>query len=62
MTKGFDLLRLAGTKQQVHFVFDPTDTTHMWRRSFTGRLRTLSALEYTNPGYHGLGFEIAEER
>lgn len=60
MTKGFDMMRLAGTTEQIHLVFDPTDTIHMHRRSYTGRLRTLNALEYVSYLRHNTAFEHAE--
>lgn len=61
MANGLDMLRLAGVTEQVYFIFDPTDTTHMFRRAYMGRLRQLNALEYPTHGFHNIAFEIAEE-
>jgi hypothetical protein len=56
----FDLQRLAGLHRLVHFVTDPTDTTHMHRRSFPGTLRQLIPLEYLTGGHKDVPWEIVE--
>jgi hypothetical protein len=51
----WEMQRQLGTTGQFLFVFDPTDTTHLWRRSMLATFRDLSPLEmasyarYTTP-------------
>lgn len=61
LTNAFDMMRIASTSGQIHFVFDPTDTTHMHRRNFLLTLRRLNALEYVNYGSNTVAFEGVEE-
>jgi hypothetical protein len=58
---GFDIQRVAGTSQQLFYVFDPADTTHMHRRAFLATLRSLSALEYAFFNGNTLPFQLVEE-
>jgi hypothetical protein len=55
------LEQLAGTTEQLYFVFDPTDTVHMHRRAFLGVLRTLSPLEAAALKRYGKPFSVLEE-
>lgn len=57
-----EIMRRMGLSGEVLFVWDPDDTTQALRRSFLGRLRQLSPIEYP---YSGLdrtktGWEIKE--
>lgn len=61
LERGFDLQRLAGTSQQMFFVFDPADTTHMHRRSFLCVLRNLTAVEYPYHTKNSIPLQLVEE-
>lgn len=56
-----DFLRIAGTKRQFYFVFDPNDTTHMHRRSFLARLERLSPLALPFISQGAMAFNIKEQ-
>ena len=43
MSQAFDAQRILGTSGEVLFMYSTTDTTQLLRRSFLGRMRTLSA-------------------
>lgn len=58
--KGFDLMRRAGIDKEVFVIADPTDLPNMLRRSFLGRLRTLSPLEQSVFERANLNFEVKE--
>lgn len=62
MISQFDMQRIAGTTRQIHFVYNPDDTTHMHRRAFLGVMRKLSPLRmpYITSRWDS-GYEIAEE-
>lgn len=60
LARAFDLTRTSGISGEVLLVFDPDDTTHGIWRSFLGRLRELSPLEYPFPDLHSMAFEILE--
>lgn len=49
-----------GITKEVFFVFDPDNALLLQQRSFNGRLRELSPLEYPNYGITGMGFSIKE--
>ncbi|NKE43375.1 hypothetical protein HB662_01195 [Roseomonas frigidaquae] len=59
-SRAFEIMRQAGTHRDVFLVIDPDDTTQRIRRSFLGRLRELSPLEYELPQHDSLGFEVKE--
>jgi hypothetical protein len=56
-----ELNRYLGTDKQVLFVYDPSDTYHMHRRSFLGVLDKLSPLDIPYGEWMGQGFSIVEE-
>lgn len=60
MTYALDAQRVQSNSREVLFLYDLADTTHLLRRSFLGRMRTLSALEQTQPARFGTPFEIKE--
>lgn len=62
LTRALDMMRIAGRRRQVHIVWDPTDTTHMHRRSFTGYMRQMNPIEWPEALYTAVGFEIVEAR
>lgn len=55
-----DMQWRLGTSGQLMFVWRPDDPAHMHRRSFLGRLRTLSPLEQAFHGRMTAPFEIVE--
>lgn len=57
----FDLQRIAGTSGQLHFVFNPDDTTLMHRRSFLATLRRLTGVQYPYATLTEVPFELVEE-
>lgn len=57
----FDMQRIVGLAGQIHFVFDPDDTTHMHRRAMLCTLRRLTAIEYPFANYNSVPFELVEE-
>ncbi len=57
----FTMQQVAGTSGQLFFVFDPEDTTLLWRRSFLAVLRELSPIEYTHPTFNAQPFAVVEE-
>lgn len=61
LASAFDFQRLAGTSGQLFFVYDPTDTTHIWRRSFLATLKELSALEAVPVSRYSVPFALVEE-
>lgn len=61
LASGFDMQRLAGTSGQFMFVFDPEDTTHMWRRAFLAVMKELSAVEYPYYGRGSIPYQVIEE-
>jgi hypothetical protein len=61
LSNGFDLQRLAGTSQQVFFVSDPADTTHMHRRAFLSTIRALSPVRYAYLNANMIAFTLVEE-
>lgn len=61
LASGFDMQRIAGTSGQLYFVFDPTDTTQMHRRSMLCVLKELSPMEYVFANLNSLPFTLIEE-
>lgn len=55
-----DMIRQDGVSTPVFFIFDPDDTEHKERRSFLGRLRSLSPLEFPYFNRNSMAFEISE--
>ncbi len=56
----FELIRRVGISREVFYLHDPDDIVHKIRRSFLGRLRTLSALESPYHNNTRMEFEIKE--
>lgn len=52
--------RQLGTYNELLFAWDPSDTTHLPRRSFLARLRKLSPLDTPWPNLWKTGFEVKE--
>ncbi len=52
--------RIAGLSGQIHFVWDPSDTVHMFRRAFTGVPRALTPLEAPYMSRATLAYELEE--
>jgi hypothetical protein len=61
LANGFDLQRLAGTAGQMMVVYDPADTTHMYRRAFLATLQSLSPLEAAPLARYGVPLSFVEE-
>lgn len=57
----YELNRYLGTDKQVLFIYNPSDTEHMHRRSFLGVLDKLSPLDIPYGSWMGQGFSIIEE-
>lgn len=60
--RALDLMRRAGIDREVLVIADPTDTSHLQRRAFIGRLRRLSPLEQVQAGYNHTTWEIKESQ
>ena len=60
MARVLDMQRTLDVQGEVFYMWDSADTTHLLRRSFIGRLRTLNAIENPYPGIHKNAFEIQE--
>ena len=45
MTRAFDMQRVVGIDGEVFYMWDINDTVHRLRRTFIGRLRTMSPIE-----------------
>lgn len=60
MARAFELQRRAGIDQEVLWMFDPADSVHALRRSFLGRMRQLSPIEYPYYNTNRTAFEIKE--
>ncbi len=60
MANAFEIQRQAGIDLEVFYLYDPDDTVHRLRRSFLGRLRTLSPIEHPHIAAHRAAFEIQE--
>jgi hypothetical protein len=56
----FEMMRELGVDGQVMFVFNPTDTAHLARRSFLATLRRLSPLEFVSFDNMQIAFELEE--
>lgn len=58
--QAFELMRRAGTDQEILYIHDPDDTVHALRRRFLSRIRTLNPIE--NPYYNinKQAFELKE--
>lgn len=60
MASVYEIIKKSGIDKEVMFIYDPADTYHFIRRSFMGRLRQLSHIEYVNSGQFKAAFEIKE--
>ena len=57
----FEIQRRSGIDQEVLYVYDPADTLHASRRSFSGRLRKLSPIEHPMLSANKTVFEVKEQ-
>jgi len=55
-----DLVKISDTDSEVVFVYDPDDAIGTGRKSFLGRLRTLSAIEQPYTQFYRTAYEIKE--
>lgn len=55
-----DIQKISGTDQEVLFVYDPSDAVNRHRRSFLGRIRTLSPIEQPYATRFATNYEIKE--
>lgn len=55
-----DLVKISDTDSEVVFVYDPDDAIGIGRKSFLGRLRTLSAIEQPYTQFYRTAYEIKE--
>lgn len=58
--QAFELQRQAGVDGEILFIHNPDGDPHALRRSFLGRLRQLSPIEYPYFNRNKLAFEIKE--
>lgn len=56
----YALQRQADVRGEVCLIEETDDPTHAAQRSFVGRFRTLSAVEWPYVNHYGMGVEIAE--
>jgi hypothetical protein len=61
LTGPFDLQYRMGTHEQLYFIYDPADTTHLHRRSFLATLRELTALDVASFDRNDVPFILDEE-
>jgi hypothetical protein len=61
LTKGYVMERIAGLAGQIHFVYDPTQTTLLHHLAFTMVLRRLNGVEAMFAGYGQTAYEGVEE-
>lgn len=57
----FPLQHRQGTTRQCYYIFDPADTTHLFRRSFLCRQREMSSLEMATLSRYGAPLSLVEE-
>lgn len=55
-----DIQKISGTDAEVLFVYDPSDAVNLNRRSFLGRIRTLSPIEQPYATRFATSYEIKE--
>lgn len=55
-----DIQKISGTDAEVLFIYDPSDVMNLQRRSFLGRIRTLSPIEQPYATWFFTGYEIKE--
>ena len=55
-----DIQKISGTDAEVLFVYDPSDAVNLHRRSFLGRIRTLSPIEQPYATRFATSYEIKE--
>ncbi len=56
----FDLMKIAGTDQQIFFAWDPDDTAHRHRRSFLATLSRLGTVQASEYGRFAASFLVKE--
>jgi len=57
----WEMQRQLGTTGQFLCVFDPTDTTHLWRRSMLATFRDLSPMEMASFGRYTTPIALIED-
>lgn len=57
----YELIMRLGTTRQFMFVYDPTDTYHMSRRSFLAVLNTLGAMDFPFTGKNNVPIAALED-
>lgn len=55
-----DIQKISGTDAEVLFVYDPSDNLNLSRRSFLGRIRTMSPIEQPYATRFATNYEIKE--
>lgn len=55
-----DIQKIAGTDQEVLFVYNPEDSINLNRRAFLGRLRSMSSIEQPYSTRFSSSYEIKE--
>lgn len=55
-----DLQKISDTEAEIVFVYDPDDPIALSRKSFLGRLRTLSPIEQPYTTFYRTSYEIKE--
>lgn len=55
-----DIQKICGTDAEVLFVYDPNDEVNLYRRSFLGRIRSLSPIEQPYATRFATSYEIKE--
>lgn len=60
LARAFDFNFRQGVDKQFFFIFDPSDTFHLHRRSFLATMRQLSQFEYPVFDRMKVGFSIEE--
>jgi len=60
MSRAYDVQRRSGVSKEVMFMWAADDTTYLVERSFYGRLRQLSPIEYPYPDNTRTVWEIKE--
>ena len=61
MVSVLDMQKYHGTTRQLFFVFDPSDTSHMHRRSFLAVPKSIDPLDFPYPLYNAAPFALVEE-
>lgn len=60
MDRALEIQRLADVSGEILYIYDPSDTKNMIRRSFLARSRSLSAIEHPYLNTHKTAYELKE--